>query len=665
LAFISHTLRYFDLFGRPGNRTDDTGHAGEPSNTARCAVAAHTATIHPARPTQAPSGAGSRSSTVTDILTPRAAVARRARSLPHDPDWHKRAVFYEALVQAFYDSNDDGYGDLRGITQKLDYLQWLGVDCLWLPPFYDSPRRDGGYDIRDYYAVAPEYGTVDDFVTLIDEAHARGIRVVTDLVLNHTSDSHRWFQESRTDPTGPYGDYYVWRDTDTEYAGVRIIFSDTEPSNWTFDSVRQQFYWHRFFAHQPDLNYDNPAVQEAMLDVVRYWLDLGIDGFRLDAVTYLYEREGTDCANLPETHAYLKRIRAMVDAEYPGRILLAEANLWPDELVSYFGDASVGGDECHMAFHFPLMPRLFMAVQRESRAPICEILARTPRIPSGCQWGTFLRNHDELTLEMVTGDEREFMYERYAADPRARLNAGIRRRLAPLLSNDRGQIKLFTALLLSLPGSPVLYYGDEVGMGDNIWLGDRDGVRTPMQWSVDRNGGFSRCDPQKLYLPVNAGWVYGYQAVNVERQADQPDSVLQWTRRMLEIRKRYRALAEGSFEDLGGSNPAVFAFLREYVGANGDPETVLCVHNLSQHPQPVQLDLARRFNGDVPVELTGGAAFPNIGIHPYILTLPGYGSYWFSVTPARKLVPQARAGHESIPSLHHSLHEMSPAGATA
>jgi maltose alpha-D-glucosyltransferase / alpha-amylase len=556
---------------------------------------------------------------------------RTARRMPVERDWFKRAVFYEMLVQACADSNGDGYGDLPGLTGKLDYLQWLGVDCLWLPPFYDSPRRDGGYDIRDYYTVSPEYGSVDDFVTLLDEAHARGIRVITDLVLNHTSDTHRWFQESRRDPHGAYGDFYVWRDTDTDYPGVRVIFSDTEPSNWTFDPLRQQFYWHRFYHHQPDLNYDNPAVAEAMLDVVRFWLDLGIDGFRLDAATYLYEREGTDCANLPETHAYLKRLRKIVDDEYPGCVLLAEANLWPTDLVQYFGDPSTGGDECHMAFHFPLMPRIFMAVRRESRRPITEILAQTPAIPSGCQWGTFLRNHDELTLEMVTDEERDYLWAEYATDPRMRLNAGIRRRLAPMVGNDRNQIELFTSLLLSLPGSPVIYYGDEIGMGDNVYLGDRDGVRTPMQWSPDRNGGFSRCDPGRLYLPVNAGWVYGYQAVNVERQQDQPASLLQWTRRMIEVRKRHRALAVGEFHDLGGSNPSVLAFLRE----TGD-EVILCVHNLSRHPQPVQLPLGPRFHGQIPIELTGSTVFPAIGLRPYLLTLPGYGSYWFRIVPSRK-----------------------------
>jgi maltose alpha-D-glucosyltransferase/alpha-amylase len=556
--------------------------------------------------------------------------------MPVEHGWHQRAIFYEMLVQAGLDSNGDGHGDLRGLTTKLDYLQWLGVDCLWLPPFYDSPRRDGGYDIRDYYTIAPEYGTIDDFVTLLDEAHARGIRVITDLVLNHTSEEHRWFQESRLDPDGPYGDFYVWRDTDTEYADVRIIFSDTERSNWTFDPVRRQFYWHRFYSHQPDLNYDNPAVADAMLDVVRFWMELGIDGFRLDAATYLFEREGTDCANLPETHAYLKRLRRLIDDKYPGCVLLAEANLWPTELVQYFGDPDVG-DECHMAFHFPLMPRIFMALRRESRHPISEIMAQTPEIPSGCQWGTFLRNHDELTLEMVTDEERDYLYNEYARDPRMRLNLGIRRRLAPLVDNDRSQIKLLTRLLLSLPGSPVLYYGDEIGMGDNAWLGDRDGVRTPMQWSPDRNGGFSTCDPHQLYLPANMGAVYGFQAVNVERQLSQPASLLQWTRAMIDVRKRYAAFAHGSFEDLGGSNPAVLAFLREFQGEDerfgSVDETLLCVHNLSRHPQPVELALGPRFLGRVPVELTGQARFPAIGMAPYLLTLPGYGTYWFRIEP--------------------------------
>jgi maltose alpha-D-glucosyltransferase/alpha-amylase len=422
-----------------------------------------------------------------------------------------------------------------------------------------------------------------------------------------------------------------------------VIFVDTETSNWTFDPVRRQYFWHRFYSHQPDLNYDNPAVQEAVLDVVRYWLDLGIDGFRLDAVPYLYEREGTDCANLPETHAYLRRIRRLVDTEYPGRVILAEANLWPTALVDYFGDPATGGDECHMAFHFPLMPRLYLALQQEDRTPISEILKETPAIPSGCQWGTFLRNHDELTLEMVTEAEREFMHKHYAPEPRGVLNHGIRRRLAPMLGGDQGQLRLLTSLLLSLPGAPVLYYGDEIGMGDNIWLPDRDGVRTPMQWSADRNGGFSRCDPNRLYLPANTGWVYGYQAVNVERQLDESDSLLHWTRRMVAVRKRSRALSQGTFEDLGGSNPAVLAFLRQSTDEEGNLETVLCVTNLSGSPQPLQVDLSGRFPGHVPVELTGGTVFPHIDRVPYLLTLPRYGSFWFSITPAAQpAIPVAR-----------------------
>ncbi|WP_327000473.1 maltose alpha-D-glucosyltransferase [Dactylosporangium sp. NBC_01737] len=560
---------------------------------------------------------------------------RTARRLPVQPDWFRRAVFYEVLTQACFDSDDDGCGDLLGLVSKLDYLQWLGIDCIWLPPFYDSPRRDGGYDISDYTAISPEYGTIEDFVTLLDEAHARGIRVITDLVLNHTSDAHQWFQESRSDPTGPYGDFYVWRDDDTGYPDARIIFADTETSNWTFDPVRQQFYFHRFFHHQPDLNYDNPVVADTMLDVVRFWLDLGIDGFRLDAAPYLFAREGTECAGLPETHEYLKRIRKIVDDEYPGTVLLAEANLWPTDLVEYFGDATVG-DECHMAFHFPLMPRIFMAVRRESRVPISEILAQTPAIPENCQWGTFLRNHDELTLEMVTDEERDYLYTEYAQDPRMRLNLGIRRRLAPMLGNDRNQIELFTSLLLSLPGSPVIYYGDEIGMGDNVYLGDRDGVRTPMQWNVDRNGGFSRSDPSRLYLPMNNGWVYGYQSVNVERQQEEPASLLHWTRRMLAIRKRHPAFALGDFTDLNGSNGAVLAFLRRYREENAAEEVLLCVHNLSRHPQPVQLPLGDLFHGHVPVELTGDTTFPGIGRRPYLLTLPGYGSYWFRIVPPHR-----------------------------
>ncbi|MBC6448681.1 maltose alpha-D-glucosyltransferase [Actinokineospora xionganensis] len=555
---------------------------------------------------------------------------RRARSVAPEPEWFKSAVFYEVLVRAFSDSDGDGTGDLRGLADKLDYLAWLGVDCLWLPPFYDSPLRDGGYDISDFRRVLPEFGTVEDFVYLLDQAHSRGMRVITDLVLNHTSDAHRWFQESRRDPTGPYGDFYVWADTDEGYSDARIIFVDTETSNWTFDPVRGQFYWHRFFSHQPDLNYENPAVTEAMIDVLRFWLDLGIDGFRLDAVPYLFEQEGTNCENLKPTHDFLRTCRKVVDDEYPGTVLLAEANQWPADVVEYFGDKTVGGDECHMAFHFPLMPRIFMAVRRESRFPISEILAQTPAIPDGCQWGIFLRNHDELTLEMVTDDERDYMYAEYATDPRMKANIGIRRRLAPLLDNDRDQQELFTAMLLSLPGSPVLYYGDEIGMGDNIWLGDRDAVRTPMQWSPDRNAGFSRCDPARLYLPTIADPVYGYQGVNIESQMGNTSSLLHWTRRMLQVRTRHTAFGLGEFIELGASNPTILAYLRRHRREDGTEDLVMCVNNLSRFPQPVELDLSE-FAGHTPVELTGCVQFPPIGELPYLLTLPGHGFYWFQL----------------------------------
>jgi maltose alpha-D-glucosyltransferase / alpha-amylase len=556
---------------------------------------------------------------------PLASDYSHARTLPADETWFKRAVFYEALARAFHDSNGDGQGDIQGLIQRMDYLQWLGVDCIWLPPFYDSPLRDGGYDIRDFYKVLPEFGTVDDFVELLDAAHTRGIRVITDLVMNHTSDSHPWFQESRRDPTGPYADYYVWSDTDDRYPFARVIFVDTEESNWTYDPVRKQFYWHRFFAHQPDLNYENPDVAREMMNVIRFWLDLGIDGFRLDAVPYLFEEESTNCENLPQTHEFLRKLRKIVDDEYPGRVLLAEANQWPADVVAYFGDAEVGGDECHMAFHFPLMPRLFMAVRRESRFPISEILASTPKIPSGCQWGIFLRNHDELTLEMVTDDERDYMYAEYAKDPRMRANVGIRRRLNSLLENDRNQVELFTAMLLSLPGSPVLYYGDEIGMGDNIWLGDRDAVRTPMQWTPDRNAGFSTATPGRLFLPVNQDPVYGYQAINVEAQQPNGASLLNWTRTMLAVRRRHDAFAMGDFEDLGGSNPSMLAYVRAH-----ENDIVLSVNNLSRFPQPIELNL-QKWAGYIPIELTGGVRFPSIGQLPYLLTLPGHAFYWLQL----------------------------------
>ncbi|HEY8985411.1 MAG TPA: maltose alpha-D-glucosyltransferase, partial [Streptomyces sp.] len=484
-----------------------------------------------------------------------------------DPEWFKRAVFYEVLVRSFQDSNGDGVGDLKGLTARLDYLQWLGVDCLWLPPFFKSPLKDGGYDVSDYTSVLPEFGDLADFVEFVDAAHQRGMRVIIDVVMNHTSDQHPWFQESRKDPQGPYGDYYMWADDDKSYPDARIIFVDTEVSNWTFDPVRKQYFFHRFFSHQPDLNYENPAVQDEMISALKFWLDLGIDGFRLDAVPYLYAAEGTNCENLPATHEFLKRVRKEIDASYPDTVLLAEANQWPEDAAAYFGD----GDECHMNFHFPIMPRMFMAIHMEDRFPLLDILAHTPQIPANCQWGIFLRNHDELTLEMVTDEERDYMYAEYAKDPRMRANVGIRRRLAPLLENDRNQIELFTALLLSLPGSPVLYYGDEIGMGDNIWLGDRDGVRTPMQWTPDRNAGFSQANPGRLYLPAIQDHVYGYQSVNVEAQKESSTSLLAWTRRLLAVRSSTRAFGRGAFRMLHPGNRKVLAYVREH-----DEDPILC-----------------------------------------------------------------------------------------
>ncbi|MEU4195767.1 maltose alpha-D-glucosyltransferase [Kribbella sp. NPDC026611] len=546
-----------------------------------------------------------------------------------DPLWFKRAVFYEVLVRSFKDSNADGIGDLQGLTEKLDYLEWLGVDCLWLPPFQPSPLRDGGYDVSDYTGVMPEVGTVQDFEEFLVQAHARGIRVIVDFVMNHTSDQHPWFQASREDPEGPYGDFYVWSDTDTKYADARIIFVDTESSNWTWDPVRGQYFWHRFYANQPDLNFENPAVGDAIVDALKFWLDRGVDGFRLDAVPYLFETDGTNCENLPRTHEFLKRIRKEVDANYEDRVLLCEANQWPADVVEYFGDRSSGGDECQMAFHFPVMPRIFMGVRRESRFPISEILAQTPEIPDTCQWGIFLRNHDELTLEMVSDEDRDYMWGEYAQDPRMKANIGIRRRLAPLLDNDVNKMELFTALLLSLPGSPILYYGDEIGMGDNIWLGDRDGVRTPMQWSPDRNASFSTATPGKLSLPVIMDPVYGFQAVNVEAEMENASSLLHWTRRMIQTRKQHPCFGMGTFTDLGGSNPSVLSYVREF----GD-DVVLCVNNLSRFPQPIELDL-RQWQGVEPVELLGGVHFPTIGELPYLLTLGAHGFYWFRLPVAK------------------------------
>jgi maltose alpha-D-glucosyltransferase / alpha-amylase len=540
-----------------------------------------------------------------------------------DPLWFKHAVFYEIHIRGFFDGNDDGSGDFRGLIDKLDYLQWLGVDCIWLLPMYQSPLRDGGYDIADFFAIHPDYGTVDDFKEFVEQAHQRGMRVIADLVMNHTSADHPWFQESRTNPDGPKGDWYVWSDTDDRWSEARIIFLDSEPSNWTFDPVRGQYYWHRFFHHQPDLNFDNPEVQEAMLNVLRFWLDLGIDGFRLDAVPYLYERDGTNGENLPETHEYLRKVRTEIDARYPDRVLLAEANQWPEDVVEYFGD----GDECHMCFHFPVMPRMFMSLRREDATPMYEILERTPAIPDNAQWGLFLRNHDELTLEMVTDDERDYMYAEYAKDPRMKINLGIRRRLGPLLDNGRDEVELMHAILFSLPGSPVLYYGDEIGMGDNVYLGDRDGVRTPMQWTSDRNAGFSRADWAQLYLQPLMDPVYGYTAVNVEAQLRTPTSLLRWLHRFIALRKEHPVFGFGSYEPLSPDNTKIFAHIRRW-----EDDIVLCVHNLARSAQAVQLDLSA-FDGLVPEEMLGRTRFPAIGELPYLLTLAPRGFFWFQLKP--------------------------------
>jgi maltose alpha-D-glucosyltransferase/alpha-amylase len=543
-----------------------------------------------------------------------------------DPLWYKKAVIYELHIRAFYDSNADGHGDIPGLIEKLPYLQDLGVTCLWILPHYPSPLRDDGYDIADFYGVHPEYGTLADFQRMVDEAHKRDIRIISELVVNHTSDQHAWFQESRRDPNGPKRDFYVWSDTDEKYKGTRIIFLDTERSNWTWDPVAKAYFWHRFFSHQPDLNYDNPEVQEAMLDVMRFWLNMGVDGFRCDAVPYLFEREGTNCENLPETHAFLKRLRKAIDSEYPDKMLLAEANQWPADVRVYFGD----GDEFHMGFHFPVMPRLFMAVRREDRTPIVEILQQTPDIPETCQWAIFLRNHDELTLEMVTDEDRDYMYREYATDPRMRINLGIRRRLAPLMDNGRRRIELMHSLLFCLPGTPVMYYGDEIGMGDNIYLGDRNGVRTPMQWTPDRNAGFSRADGARLYAPIIADPVYGYQAINVEAQERTRSSLLNWVKRILKVRQRYPAFALGKLRWVNPDNRKVLAFIREYEGQN-----ILIICNLSRFAQPAVLDL-RDLEGMVPVELIGETPFPRISSLPYQLTLGPYMFLWFRL---EKLAP--------------------------
>jgi maltose alpha-D-glucosyltransferase/alpha-amylase len=540
-----------------------------------------------------------------------------------DNDWYKDAIIYELHVKAFYDADGNGVGDFRGLIEKLDYLQDLGINCIWLLPFYQSPLRDDGYDIADYYTVHPNYGTVADFEAFLAEAHMRGIRVLADLVLNHTSDQNAWFQESRLSPDSPKRDYYVWSDTDKKYQDARIIFIDTERSNWTFDPEAKQYFWHRFFSHQPDLNFDNPEVRAEMLRVLSFWLDKGLDGFRCDAVPYLFEREGTNCENLPETHEYCKAVRKFIDENYKDKVLLAEANQWPADLRPYFGD----GDEFQMCLNFPLMPRLFMALRRADRHPVVDIIAQLPTIPENCQWGIFLRNHDELTLEMVTDEDRDYMYTEYATDPRMRLNLGIRRRLSPLLDDSREQIQLLNSLLFSLPGTPIIYYGDEIGMGDNIYLGDRDGVRTPMQWTGDRNAGFSRADTARLYSPVISDPLYGYQAVNVEAQQRTQYSLLRWMKRMIAVRKQYPAFGRGDTRFLNPENNRILAFVRSYQG-----QDILIVCNLSRSAQPVELNIPE-YRSATPVELLGDTRFPPVGDLPYFLTLAPYGFYWFRMEP--------------------------------
>jgi maltose alpha-D-glucosyltransferase / alpha-amylase len=561
-----------------------------------------------------------------------------------DPLWYRDAIIYQLHVKAFYDSNGDGIGDFAGLSEKLDYIKDLGVNTVWLLPFYPSPLRDDGYDISDYHEIHPDYGTRADFRHFIREAHRRGLRVITELVINHTSDQHPWFQAARLAPANSSKrNYYVWSDTDKKWEGTRIIFRDTEKSNWTWDPVAKAFYWHRFFSHQPDLNFDNPHVVRTVIRVMRYWFDMGINGMRLDAIPYLCERDGTNNENLPETHAVLKQMRKALDTQYRDRFFLAEANQWPEDVSEYFGN----GDECHMAFHFPLMPRIYMAIAQEDRHPVVDILQQTPDIPESCQWAIFLRNHDELTLEMVTNRERDYMYQMYAVDARARINLGIRRRLAPLMQNDPDRIKLMNSLLLSMPGSPIIYYGDEIGMGDNIYLGDRHGVRTPMQWSPDRNAGFSKADPQRLYLPPIMDSIYGYEAVNVEAQMRDLSSLLNWMKRILLVRRSSQTFGRGRITFLRPGNRKILAYIREY----GD-EAVLCVANLARTAQPVELDLSR-FRGRVPVEMLGRTPFPPIGDLPYLLTLPAYDFYWFRLATDAD-VPhwhEERLAREDLPVL--------------
>ncbi len=542
-------------------------------------------------------------------------------ALQGDKLWYRDAVFYQLHVRTFCDSNADGIGDFAGLTQRLGYLQELGITAIWLLPFYPSPLRDDGYDIADYTSVHPSYGSLDDFKTFLTAAHARGIRVIIEMVLNHTSDQHPWFKEARSSRENPKRDWYVWSDTDDRYQGVPIVFVDTEISNWAWDPISKSYYWHRFFSHQPDLNYDNPAVFETVWEVMKFWLDLGVDGFRLDAVPYLVEREGTLCENLPETHAIVREIRKRLELSYPSTLLLAEANQWPADVRAYFGN----GDEFQAAFHFPLMPRIFMAVKLEDRKPIIEILGQTPEIPDNCQWFIFLRNHDELTLEMVTDVERDYMYDEYAMDKSMRINRGIRRRLAPMMNNDRRRIELLNGLLMSMPGTPIVYYGDEIGMGDNIYLGDRNGVRTPMQWNSASNAGFSSADPERLFAPVISNPVYGYQAVNVDAQLRSEHSLLCWMKSLIQVRNAFRVFSRGTIQFLHPSNHRVLAYIRQFRG-----ETVLVVNNLSNSAQAVELDM-QPFKGYLPIEMFGRNLFPRFGNLPYLLTLGPYQFYWFQL----------------------------------
>jgi maltose alpha-D-glucosyltransferase/alpha-amylase len=565
----------------------------------------------------------------SSFLTPNSCFLLRPITDPNpllssDPLWYKDAIIYQTHIKSFRDSNGDGYGDFPGMIEKLDYIQQLGADCIWLLPFCPSPLRDDGYDISEYKAINPQYGTLNDFERFMEEAHRRDIRVVIELVINHTSDQHEWFQRARRAPKGsPERDFYVWSDDPNKYSGARIIFTDTEVSNWTWDPIAQQFYWHRFFSHQPDLNFENPEVIEKVIGIMRFWLDFGVDGLRLDAIPYLIEREATNCENLPETHVVLQKLRAALDAEYSGRVFLAEANQWPSDVIAYFGE----GNECHMAFHFPLMPRMYMALRREDRSAIVDILAQTPPIPDECQWAIFLRNHDELTLEMVTDDERDYMYREYARDPRMRINVGIRRRLAPLLDGGRRQIELMNALLLSMPGTPIIYYGDEIGMGDNVHLGDRNGVRTPMQWNGDRNAGFSVADSAALYAPVIVDPPYGYYNVNVHSAERTQTSLLRWMRRVIRVRRESQAFGRGSFEFLFPENRSVLAFIREY-----KDDRILCVNNLSRFVQPTHLSL-ERYNGWTLEELFGKIPFPAITDAPYFVTLGPHNFFWFRLVP--------------------------------